>query len=92
MGAVNSTCSPPDERVTEDTMKEYFDVYFDRNNPGRIYQWLEVWDYAGGCSFRGFIAGSGEQKCLFVFFDKAVIGRDLKQAYGTPLSDVEVSC
>ncbi|TVY32343.1 hypothetical protein LOCC1_G008509 [Lachnellula occidentalis] len=41
--------------------------------------WIEVWDYAGGCSFRGFVGGDGENKSLFAFFDSAVIGRDLKQ-------------
>jgi len=41
--------------------------------------WMEVWDYAGGCSFRAFVGGKGEHKSLFAFFDSAVIGRDLKQ-------------
>jgi len=41
--------------------------------------WLEVWDYAGGCSFRGFVGGKGEQKSLFAFFDGTVIGKDLRQ-------------
>jgi ornithine decarboxylase antizyme len=41
--------------------------------------WLELWDYAGGCSFRGFVATSGNEKCLFTFFNSSVTGRDLKQ-------------
>jgi hypothetical protein len=44
-----------------------------------IDAWIEVWDYAGGCSFRGFVGGNGENKSLFAFFDSSVIGRDLKQ-------------
>jgi hypothetical protein len=43
--------------------------------------WLEVWDYAGGASFRAFVANDGEEKTLFVFFDvEGVLGRDLKRA------------
>lgn len=47
--------------------------------------WMEVWDYAGGASFRAFIADDGEEKSLFVFFDiEGVLGRDLKKAYVVP--------
>ena len=43
--------------------------------------WMEVWDYAGGASFRAFIANNGEEKTLFVFFDiEGTLGRDLKKA------------
>lgn len=43
--------------------------------------WMEVWDYAGGASFRAFVANDGEEKSLFVFFDvQGVLGRDLKKA------------
>lgn len=45
-----------------------------------ISLWLELWDYAGGCSFRGFVAGTGDERCLFTFFDPSVVSRDLKQA------------
>ncbi|KAJ4302492.1 hypothetical protein N0V88_002638 [Collariella sp. IMI 366227] len=47
-----------------------------------ILSWLEIWDYAGGSSFRGFVAedaGTGTTS-LFVFFDAHAITRDLKQA------------
>jgi hypothetical protein len=44
-----------------------------------IDAWIEIWDYAGGCNFRGFVGGNGENKSLFAFFDSSVIGRDLKQ-------------
>lgn len=54
--------------------------YFAGHGQGQdIDAWIEVWDYAGGCSFRGFVGGNGENKSLFAFFDSAVIGRDLKQ-------------
>ena len=49
---------------------------------GSIGAWLEIWDYAGGSSFRAFVsedAATGD-KSMFVFFDAHVIGRDLKQA------------
>jgi hypothetical protein len=47
---------------------------------GRVDAWLEIWDYAGGNSFRAFVAGDAADKSLFVFFDANVLGRDLKQA------------
>ncbi|KAL2130950.1 hypothetical protein VTI74DRAFT_5733 [Chaetomium olivicolor] len=48
----------------------------------RILGWMEIWDYAGGSSFRGFVAedASAGTKSLFVFFDAHAITRDLKQA------------
>lgn len=66
--------SPPDGSVSS------YDSYFP---PGKLRNpidaWLEIWDYRGGCSFRGFVGGNGDQKSLFAFFDSAVVGRDLKQ-------------
>ncbi|PHH62206.1 hypothetical protein CDD81_7333 [Ophiocordyceps australis] len=47
----------------------------------QVDTWLEVWDYAGGASFRAFVAENGQDKSLFVFFDtQGVTGRDLKKA------------
>ncbi|KZF20103.1 hypothetical protein L228DRAFT_285477 [Xylona heveae TC161] len=43
-----------------------------------ITSWVEVWDYAGGTRFRGFVAGE-IHRSLFVFFDADAIGKDLKQ-------------
>jgi len=79
MGTGNNTNghSPPDER-----MSGYNDGYFATGSNGKGQNpdaWIEVWDYGGGCSFRGFVGGNGENKSLFAFFDSAVIGRDLKQ-------------
>ncbi|EOO04169.1 putative ornithine decarboxylase antizyme protein [Phaeoacremonium minimum UCRPA7] len=48
-----------------------------------VAAWLEIWDYAGGASFRAFIAedpSAPGEKALFAFFDQGVVGRDLKQA------------
>ncbi|KAK4670701.1 uncharacterized protein QC763_213630 [Podospora pseudopauciseta] len=53
-----------------------------------IPAWMEIWDYAGGCSFRAFLAenvAAGEEdgvesRTLFVFFDRDVVSRDLKKA------------
>jgi len=42
--------------------------------------WLEVWDFAGGASFRAFVADDGTERSLFALFDRNVIGRDLKPA------------
>jgi hypothetical protein len=44
----------------------------------RVESWFEVWDYVGGCSFRGFVVDNGIEKSLFVFFHAKVVGRDLK--------------
>jgi hypothetical protein len=74
MGA--NTHSPPDERLGAYT--NYFD---DANSGQGIDAWLEIWDYQGGCSFRGFVGGKGVGKSLFAFFDSSIIGRDLKQGY-----------
>ena len=46
-----------------------------------VEAWVEIWDYAGGASFRAFIASDGTEKSLFVFFDiEGTLGRDLKKA------------
>jgi len=53
-----------------------------RTGAGGVTSWLEIWDYAGGSSFRAFVAEdvAGEDKSLFVFFDAHIMGRDLKKA------------
>jgi len=43
-----------------------------------VREYVEVWDYAGGARFRGFVAEKDGERALFVFFDKEVIGKDLK--------------
>lgn len=46
-----------------------------------IEAWMELWDYAGGASFRAFMTSDGQEKSLFVFFDiEGILGRDLKKA------------
>lgn len=66
--------SRPDESV------DVYNNYFGKGKTGQVIDaWLEIWDYSGGCSFRGFVGGNGDQKSLFAFFDSAVIERDLKQ-------------
>lgn len=67
--------SPPDESV--DAYNNYFGKV--RTAGQNVDAWLEVWDYAGGCSFRAFVGGNGDQKSLFAFFDSTVIERVLKQ-------------
>lgn len=72
MGA--NTHSPPDERLNAYTN------FFDDVNYGQgADAWMEIWDYRGGCSFRGFVGGQGDRKSLFAFFDSSIIGKDLKQ-------------
>ncbi|KAI9675616.1 MAG: hypothetical protein M1817_000982 [Caeruleum heppii] len=43
-----------------------------------VEDWIEMWDYGGGTGFRGFVAAQGEQRILYVFFEPAIIGHDLK--------------
>lgn len=54
--------------------------YFYEDPKSNVTEWLELWDYAGGNSFRGFVAGTGDEKCLFAFFDPATVSNDLKPA------------
>jgi hypothetical protein len=42
-----------------------------------VSDWIELWDYTGGISFRGFVTTERE-KTLFAFFDASIDGRDLK--------------
>jgi len=67
----NRTLSPPEEID--------YSPYIGNRRTQPIDAWIEVWDYAGGCSFRGFVGGEGDKKSLFAFFDSSVIDRDLKQ-------------
>ncbi|KAK6583966.1 hypothetical protein PZA11_003696 [Diplocarpon coronariae] len=68
-----NTYLPPND---VDTHTDYF---VRQHYKQRIDAWVEIWDYAGGCSLRGFVGGDGDKKSLFAFFDSAVVGRDLKQ-------------
>ena len=45
---------------------------------GIVSNYIECWDYVGGNRFRGFVAGQGDEKTMFIFFDRTVIGGDLK--------------
>ncbi|KAF2422451.1 hypothetical protein EJ08DRAFT_690036 [Tothia fuscella] len=64
---------------------------------GWVTDWIEVWDYAGGARFRGFIAENEGERSLFVFFDREVMGNDLKPGLVALLelcsvADVDCSC
>ncbi|RDL37611.1 Uncharacterized protein BP5553_05044 [Venustampulla echinocandica] len=71
----NAYPSPPNERRGAYDQSDYYG----KTDVQDVDAWIEVWDYVGGASFRGFVGGNGENKSLFAFFDSAVIGRDLKQ-------------
>ncbi|GAM85658.1 hypothetical protein ANO11243_036650 [Dothideomycetidae sp. 11243] len=47
--------------------------------PSLVRDYIEVWSYAAGLRFRGFVAEKDGLRSLFVFFDKEVIGKDLKK-------------
>jgi hypothetical protein len=88
MGVLNDTSDPNDTSSTTGT-SALIDGPLDlRRLPGMVQQpfsstaavvdCIEMWDYVGGTRFRGFVAEKDGEKALFVFFDQAVIGRDLK--------------
>jgi hypothetical protein len=56
------------------------DAFFARD-ASIISDCIEMWDYVGGVRFRGFVAEQGGEKAMFVFFDQAVVGGDLKAGY-----------
>jgi hypothetical protein len=51
---------------------------FPKTEHGLIKEYVEVFDYAGGARFRGFVAEKDDVRGMFIFFDKEVIGNDLK--------------
>lgn len=59
-----------------------------------VCAWLEIWDFAGGASFCAFVADDGHEKSLFVFFDRNVVGIDLKKALMAliELADTPLDC
>ncbi len=71
---VNGQLTPPDDNPLGNKIL--------MGEPGGIGvgAWLEIWDYAGGASFRAFVSEDVEDKTLFVFFDLTIVGRDLKPA------------
>jgi len=42
-----------------------------------VAAWIEVWDYVGGNTFRGFLT-TKPQRSLIMFFDSTTLGPDLK--------------
>ncbi|KAI0399826.1 ornithine decarboxylase antizyme-domain-containing protein [Xylaria palmicola] len=59
-----------------------------------VKAWMEFWDYAGGASFRAFVAEKDGDTSLFAFFDSGLVGHDLKQALIAliELADVPLGC
>lgn len=51
------------------------------NTGGLLREYVEVWDYAGGARFRGFVAEKDDMRSMFIFFDREVVGMDLKPGY-----------
>jgi len=46
--------------------------------PTLIKSYLEIYDYVGGSSFRGFVAERNGNRAMFVFFATGGLGSDLK--------------
>ncbi|KAM7202621.1 Ornithine decarboxylase antizyme domain containing protein [Naviculisporaceae sp. PSN 640] len=106
--------TPPDDYaspIADKTLMASYGVGVNTKQPGRfagsgclheVTDWLEIWDYAGGASFRAFVTedlvssstGRGsDTKSLFVFFD-AHVGKELKKALVAliELADGPLSC
>ncbi|CZT14270.1 related to ornithine decarboxylase antizyme [Ramularia collo-cygni] len=81
---VNTTCNVPIPQSTilqhgQPTPSSSPDGY-DYPHPGGVLkEYLEVYEYAGGARFRGFVAEKGDMRTMFIFFDQEVIEMDLKQ-------------
>jgi len=45
---------------------------------GLVRSYWEMWDYQGGCRFRGFVAEGQHETGMFVFFDEKAFGHGLK--------------
>ena len=43
-----------------------------------LEKWVEFWDYTGDMRFLGFVACSNYTRTMFVFFDRTMVGKDLK--------------
>lgn len=72
---------PPDDQFP-DTFCELDGAAHSKSRGFNVEAWMELWDYAGGASFRAFVVNNGAETSLFVFFDvQGVLGRDLKKAY-----------
>ncbi|KAI0881749.1 ornithine decarboxylase antizyme-domain-containing protein [Annulohypoxylon maeteangense] len=75
-GVNNYALTPPDDYPSPQS--SFSDI--DTKTGVNVNGWMEFWDYAGGASFRAFVAEDGDEKSLFAFFDDGLVGRDLKQA------------
>jgi Ornithine decarboxylase antizyme len=57
-----------------------------------ILSFWEMWDYRGGCRFRGFVAEREEETAMFVFFDEGAFGHGLKPGYlDAKLTQIELA-
>ena len=68
---------PPTPLPSPDGM---FDPPAQPSMNGLVSEYVEVWDYAGGLRFRGFVAEKDDAKALFVFFDNDAVNADLKSS------------
>ncbi len=73
----------PTPSPSPDTRKGYLEM------GGMLKEYVEVWDYSAcDARFTGFVAEKEEERALFIFFDKDVMGKDLKPGYVLSSSDV----
>jgi hypothetical protein len=78
MGHHGQLTPPDDYPISDETMMGRYAA----QSHGAVSDWLEIWDYVGGSSFRAFVAEDPSRgtKSLFVFFDEHAMSRELKKA------------
>ncbi|KAI0102773.1 ornithine decarboxylase antizyme-domain-containing protein [Nemania sp. FL0031] len=91
---VNGVLTPPDDNHGPLTPPPEPSYHRGLCPAADVKAWMEFWDYAGGASFRAFVAEKGNEKSLFAFFDSGLVGQDLKQALIAliELADVPLGC
>lgn len=86
-----TTCNVP---IPQSTVLHHGQPTPSPSPDGRIYpspggvlkEYLEVFEYAGGARFRGFVAEKEDMRSMFIFFDQEVMAMDLKQGYVQTIS------
>ncbi|KAI0134578.1 ornithine decarboxylase antizyme [Xylariales sp. AK1849] len=79
-GVYNTPLIPPTDYPTPPSSYSSSGSYMKSLSTVNVNGWMEFWDYAGGASFRAFVAEDGDDKSLFAIFDTGLTGRDLKHA------------
>lgn len=79
---INNSSERLTARVNGSGVTNGSSVTNNRNDRSHVSCWLEIWDYSGGSSFRGFVGEDPQSsaRTLFIFLDSQRPRRDFKQA------------